>query len=70
MPPKDRPKFYIAIAFIASFLIVIGVLPYFLLVFGRIRVDEYKDIVLTLAGILGGPFGIIINNYFKEEQDR
>ncbi len=70
IPPKEKIKFYIAIGFVFTFLAIIGLPPFILLFFGKIKVNDYKDIVLTLAGVLGGPFGIVINNYFKEGQDR
>lgn len=69
-PSKEWTKFWLAIGFMSAFLFILGVPPYILLFLGKIKVNDYKDIVLTLAGVLGGPFGIVINNYFKEGLDR
>lgn len=70
VPPKEKTKSLLAKVFVWSFLIVIGLLPITLLFFGKIKVDDYKDIVLTLAGVLGGPLGIVITSYFKESADK
>lgn len=68
-PPRGRVKFRLALIFMVSFLAIIGFFPFILLFFGKIEVNDFKDIVLTLAGVLGGPFGIVVNNYFKEGQN-
>lgn len=65
-PPKEKTKAFIAKFFIISILSIIGVLPVVLLLFDRINIDEYKNVVLTLASIFGGPLGIVISGYFKE----
>lgn len=68
--PKERTKSKIALVFIISFILVIGAVPFVLLATKVIDVDGYKDIVLTLAGILAGPVGIIVNSYFKDGADK
>ena len=69
-PPKEKTKAFLARVFVFSFLVVIGILPMTLLFFGKIDVNDFKDIVLTLAGVLGGPLGIVITSYFKEGSDK
>jgi hypothetical protein len=70
IPPKERTKSLLAKIFIGSFLLLVGFFPLVLLYFGRINIEGYKDIVLTLASVLGGPLGIVITSYFKEGQDK
>ena len=65
---KEKTKSMIAICFVFSFLGIIGLIPSVLLFCHIVKVDEYKDIVLTLAGVLGGPLGIVITNYFKDKE--
>jgi general stress protein CsbA len=64
-PPKEKTKAFLARVFIVSILIVIGVLPMILMLFGKIKINDYKDMVLTLASIFGGPLGIVISGYFE-----
>jgi hypothetical protein len=66
VPPKERTKKVLAIIFMGSSIFAIAFLPLILVASHIVSVDECKDLVLTLAGVLGGPLGIIINNYFKD----
>ena len=70
IPPKEKIKVFIAPFFVASAVFLIGLMPAILMLTHTVNVEGYKDIVLTLGSVFGGPLGIIINNYFKEGGDR
>jgi hypothetical protein len=69
IPPKERTKIFLAEFFVSSAVLAIGLIPAILLFFHKIDLSGFKDIVLTLGSVFGGPLGIIINNYFKEGGD-
>lgn len=65
--PKENTRTYIAQLYVWAFFIVIGVV--FLI--GLIKcfsVDEYKDMLVTVSGVLSGPLGFIVGYYFKAAQ--
>jgi len=68
-PAPEKTRSLLARIFIISFLIIIGLFPTILLLLGTIDVEGFKNMVLTLAGVLGGPLGIMITSYFKEGKD-
>jgi preprotein translocase subunit SecG len=70
IPPKEKTKSFLAKIFILSFLFIVGLIPLALVWSGKININDYKDIVLTLASILGGPLGIVISGYFKDGSDQ
>lgn len=69
IPAPEKTRSLLARIFITSFLLIIGVFPTILLAIGTIDVEGFKNIVLTLAGVLGGPLGIMITSYFKESRE-
>lgn len=37
--------------------------------FSCFKVDEYKDMLVTVSGILSGPLGFIVGYYFKASKE-
>jgi hypothetical protein len=33
------------------------------------KVDEYKDMLVTVSGVLSGPLGFIVGYYFKASKE-
>lgn len=65
---KESTRTYIAQLYVWAFFVVIGVV----LVVGVIRcftVDEYKDMLITVSGVLSGPLGFIVGYYFKASKE-
>lgn len=66
--PKENTRTYIASLYVWGFFIVIGVV--FLISFIRgFDVDGYKDMLITVSGVLSGPLGFIVGYYFKASQE-
>lgn len=62
--PKESTRSRIAQIYVIAFFCVIGVVFYI----GYnvpFSVDEYKDMLVTVSGILSGPLGFIVGYYFK-----
>lgn len=65
---KENTRSYIAQLYVWAFFIVI----FLVFVVGCIRsfkVDEYKDMLVTVSGVLSGPLGFIVGYYFKASKD-
>lgn len=65
---KESTRTYIAQLYVWAFFIVIC----FVFVVGAITkfsVDEYKDMLVTVSGVLSGPLGFIVGYYFKASKD-
>lgn len=65
---KESTRTYIAQLYVWAFFIVIGIV--FLI--GLIKcfsVDEYKDMLVTISGVLSGPLGFIVGYYFKASKE-
>ncbi len=65
---KESTRTYIAQLYVWAFFIVIGAV----FVVGLIKcftVDEYKDMLVTVSGVLSGPLGFIVGYYFKASKE-
>lgn len=65
---KESTRTYIAQLYVWAFFIVIGAV----FIIGVIRcftVDEYKDMLITVSGVLSGPLGFIVGYYFKASKE-
>lgn len=65
---KESTRTYIAQLYVWAFFIVIGIV----FVIGVIKcftVDEYKDMLITVSGVLSGPLGFIVGYYFKASKE-
>lgn len=62
--PKESTRSRIAQIYVFAFFLVIGIV--FLIGYDKpFSVDEYKDMLVTVSGILSGPLGFIVGYYFK-----
>ena len=61
---RENTRSYIAMIYVVAYLFIIGSS----LIFGLLNnssVDDNRDILLAISGILSGPLGFIIGYYFK-----
>ena len=66
--PKESTRSLIAQIYVCAFFIVIGVV--FLIGWDKsFAVDDYKDMLVTVSGILSGPLGFIVGYYFKASSE-
>lgn len=66
--PKENTRSRIAQIYVWAFFIVIGVV-FVIGLFKSFKVDEYKDMLVTVSGILSGPLGFIVGYYFKASKE-
>lgn len=66
--PKESTRSKIATLYVWAFFIVIAVV--FLIGYvSCFKVDEYKDMLVTVSGVLSGPLGFIVGYYFKASKE-
>ncbi|MBD5219509.1 MAG: hypothetical protein HDS72_04600 [Bacteroidales bacterium] len=66
--PKENTRKIIASLYVWAFFIII----YLTLIIGILNnytVDDYKDILIAISGILSGPLGFIVGYYFKASNE-
>lgn len=66
--PKESTRTYIARLYVWAFFIVIGLV----FVVGLIKcftVNDFKDMLVTISGVLSGPLGFIVGYYFKASKE-
>ena len=66
--PKENTRSRIAQIYVWAFFVVIG-LVFVIGYFKCIKVDEFKDMLITVSGILSGPLGFIVGYYFKASKE-
>lgn len=65
-PQKDTVREKLANFYVKGYIFIIaGVL--FVLLLGCYTINDIKDLLLALSGVLSGPLGFIIGFYFKED---
>lgn len=65
---KESTRSYIAQLYVWAFFIVIVVV----FVIGLIKgfsADDFKDMLVTVSGVLSGPLGFIVGYYFKASKE-
>ena len=65
---KESTRTYIAQLYVWAFFIVIGIV-FFIGLIKCFTVDEYKDMLVTVSGVLSGPLGFIVGYYFKASKE-
>lgn len=65
---KETTRTFIAQLYVWAFFIVIGLVLIGGLVSG-FTVDEHKDMLITVSGVLSGPLGFIVGYYFKASRE-
>lgn len=66
--PKENTRTYIAQLYVWAFFIVVGVV-FFIGLVNCFSVNEYKDMLVTVSGVLSGPLGFIVGYYFKASKE-
>lgn len=66
--PKESTRTYIARLYVWAFFIVIGIV-FLVGILKCFSVDEYKDMLVTISGVLSGPLGFIVGYYFKASKE-
>ncbi len=66
--PKENTRSRIAQIYVWAFFIVI-VIVFIIGLCKCFNVDEYKDMLITVSGILSGPLGFIVGYYFKASKE-
>ncbi len=66
--PKESTRSLIAQIYVCAFFIVIGVV-FLIGWYSCFAVDDYKDMLVTVSGILSGPLGFIVGYYFKASSE-
>ena len=66
--PKENTRSRIAMIYVIAFFVVI-LLVFILGCCNGFKVDEYKDMLVTVSGVLSGPLGFIVGYYFKASKE-
>lgn len=66
--PKENTRRIIASLYVWAFFIIIFI-SLLIGVYNKYDVDDYKDILVTLSGVLSGPLGFIVGYYFKASNE-
>ena len=66
--PKESTRSLIAQIYVFAFFIVIGIV-FLIGWYKSFSVDDYKDMLVTVSGILSGPLGFIVGYYFKASSE-
>lgn len=65
---KENARSQIAFLYVSSFLGIILVV-FLYAVIRALEINNIKDLLITVSGIMSGPLGFIIGYYFKSEDD-
>ena len=65
---KESTRTYIAQLYVWAFFLVIACV-FVIGFFKDFKVDEYKDMLVTVSGVLSGPLGFIVGYYFKASKE-
>lgn len=65
---RETTRSKIAIIYVYAFFAVIAVV-FIIGFFKCFKVDEYKDLLVTISGVLSGPLGFIVGYYFKASKE-
>lgn len=65
---KEHTRSAIATIYIYGYFIVIGIV-FLIGVCTCFEVKDYKDMLVTVSGILSGPLGFIVGYYFKTSKE-
>lgn len=65
---KENTRSTIATIYVWGYFCVIGTV-FILGLFTHFEVKDYKDMLVTVSGILSGPLGFIVGYYFKASKE-
>ena len=66
--PKENTRSWIAMIYVCAFFGVI-LIVFAVGVYKCFMVDEFKDMLVTVSGVLSGPLGFIVGYYFKASKE-
>lgn len=66
--PKENTRSTIAKIYVYAFFIVI-LIVFIVGYLKEFNVDEFKDMLVTISGVLSGPLGFIVGYYFKASKE-
>lgn len=66
--PKENTRSRIAMIYVCAYFCVIAAV-FVMGIFSSFKVNEYKDMLVTISGILSGPLGFIVGYYFKASKE-
>lgn len=66
--PKENTRSKIAQLYVWAFFIVIGIV-FLIGIISCFEVKDYKDMLVTVSGVLSGPLGFIVGYYFKASKE-
>lgn len=66
--PKESTRSKIATLYVWAFFVVIALVFVVGLII-RFEVEDYKDMLVTVSGVLSGPLGFIVGYYFKASKE-
>ena len=65
---RESTRSKIALIYVCAFFGVIAVV-FIIGFFKCFKVDEYKDLLVAISGVLSGPLGFIVGYYFKASKE-
>lgn len=65
---KETTRSKIAMLYVSAFFVVIAVV-FFIGTLRCFEVNEFKDMIITVSGVLSGPLGFIVGYYFKASKE-
>lgn len=66
--PKEWTRSKIAKLYVWGFFIVIAIVLLLGAIMGFV-VEDFKDMLITVSGVLSGPLGFIVGYYFKASKE-
>ena len=66
--PKETTRSVIAKIYVYAFFGVILVV-FIIGIYHSFKVEDYKDMLVTVSGVLSGPLGFIVGYYFKASKE-
>ncbi len=66
--PKESTRSTIAKIYVIAYFVVV-LLVFITGWFKRYEVDGYKDMLISVSGVLSGPLGFIVGYYFKASKE-
>lgn len=65
---KESTRSCIALIYVIGFYVII-IMVIFLGCCKKFDVQDYKDMLITISGVLSGPLGFIVGYYFKASKE-
>ena len=66
--PKENIRSIIAMIYVVAFFVVI-IIVLAVGFYVRLKVEELKDMLVAVSGVLSGPLGFIVGYYFKASKE-